>query len=259
MIVQEIFRALCAWAPLSTALSYDNPGLLVGDANTVVKKAVVALDCTTSVIEKARQLGAQLIVTHHPVIFEPLRQVTAQASDSRVYHLVQAGISVISMHTNLDSAPGGVNDCLAAVLGLENIVPVQCEDGFSFRMGNLKAPVSAHNLAQLVQKKLQCTVRFTAGSKPLQKVAVCGGSGGDFIQIARQNGAEALVTADVKHSYFIAAAEQNFTLIDAGHYKTENTVIEPLCEFLRGQCSGIEVISAELPLYELPHNGKDAF
>lgn len=254
MTVQEIFDFLCAWAPLSTALSYDNPGLLVGDANATVKKAVVALDCTASVIEKAKQVGAQLIVTHHPVIFEPLRQVTAQAADSRVYRLVQAGISVISMHTNLDSAPGGVNDCLAAVLGLENVTPVQCEDGFSFRMGSLKAPLSAVQLAQLVQQKLQCTVRFTAGSKPILKVAVCGGSGADLLQIARQSGADALVTADVKHSCFIAAAEQDFTLIDAGHYKTENTVIEPLCEFLRRQCGNTEFISAELPLYELPNH-----
>lgn len=248
MTVQDIFTALCRLAPLETALSYDNPGLLVGSAKDEVQKCVVALDCTTSVLQTAQQVGAQLIVTHHPVIFNPLHAVTASGEDSRVYHCIRAGVSVISMHTNLDSATGGVNSCLAEALGLLRVKPVLGEDGFVFRAGELPQPLNAKELAAFVGRRLQTKVRYVAGSGPVRTVAVCGGSGADLLQTARQNGADALVTADVKHSAFIAALEQNFTLLDAGHYQTENTVIQPLCQYLRQQCAGVEFISAELPI-----------
>ena len=131
MTVQDIFTALCQLAPLETALSYDNPGLLVGNAEDKVQKCVVALDCTTSVLQTAQQLGAQLIVTHHPVIFNPLRAVTATGEDSRVYRCIRAGVAVISMHTHLDSAAGGVNSCLAEALGLLKVKPVVENDGWT--------------------------------------------------------------------------------------------------------------------------------
>ena len=247
MTVQDIFTALCQLAPLETALSYDNPGLLVGNAEDKVQKCVVALDCTTSVLQTAQQLGAQLIVTHHPVIFNPLRAVTATGEDSRVYRCIRAGVAVISMHTNLDSAAGGVNSCLAEALGLLKVKPVVENDGFVFRLGELPQPLTAKELAAFVGQRLQTKVRYVAGG-PVRTVAVCGGSGADLLQTARQNGADALVTADVKHSAFIAALEQNFTLLDAGHYQTENTVIQPLCRYLRQQCAGGEFFSAELPI-----------
>ena len=117
-----------------------------------------------------------------------------------------------------------------------------------FRAGELPQPLNAKELAAFVGRRLQTKVRYVAGSGPVRTVAVCGGSGADLLQTARQNGADALVTADVKHSAFIAALEQNFTLLDAGHYQTENTVIQPLCQYLRQQCAGVEFISAELPI-----------
>ena len=249
--VQEIFNCLCRLAPLETALSFDNPGLLVGDAAQQVKRAVVCLDCTTGVIEQAVEMGAQLIITHHPVLFTPLKAVTENAVDSRVYRCVQAGISVISMHTNLDSADGGVNDCLAAALGLKNMKKIADAEGFCFRAGMLAGPLTAKQLALLVQKNLNGTVRYTGGSKTISCVAVCGGSGADQMARAIESGADALVTADVRHNYFIEAIERDFTLIDAGHYKTENTVIQPLCKFLQQQCGGVSFTPVELPLFDL--------
>lgn len=249
MTVQDILLALCQLAPLEAAMSYDNPGLLVGDPAAAVEKCVVALDCTTQVLAQAGQLGAQLIVTHHPIIFNPLHAVVNSGDDARVFRCAQAGVAVISMHTNLDSAEGGVNTCLARALGLLKVQPVACSDGFVFRKGQLEKPLSAKKLAELTARQLHTGVRYVAGSQPIQTVAVCGGSGADLLQTARQNGADALVTADVKHSAFIAALEQDFTLLDAGHYQTENTVIRPLCDYLRRQCGGVEFLPAELPIF----------
>ncbi len=225
MKVNDIYLFLNELCPFDTACDFDNAGLLVGDKDASVTKVVVALDCTESVVNQAIELGAELIITHHPVIFSPLKSVL---SGSIAYKLIKNGISVISAHTNLDVADGGVNDCLANALELKQVEKIICEDGFSFRKGVLDNEYTPTDFAKFVGQRLNFSPRFTIGKKNIKTVAVCGGSGGDMLYDAIKAGANALVTADVKHHVLLEAAQLSFTLIDCGHFNTEDVVIEPL-------------------------------
>ena len=240
MKVSDIYNVLNQMAPLELALSFDNVGILLGDPGKEVVKTIVCLDCTTAVVETAIKEKAELIITHHPIIFEPLKSVV-KSQGNVVYDCLANGISVISMHTNLDSSVGGVNDCLAKILELEMVETVEDDEGFSFRKGNLKKPTSAKELAEFVKNKLGGNVRYTDGEKNIKTIAVCGGSGGSELSLAMKN-ADAFVTADVKHNVFIEAALKKYTLIDAGHFHTENVVVEPLAETLNQKISNVEFI-----------------
>ncbi len=229
MKVNDIFEFLNEFCPFDTACDFDNTGLLIGDKDCDVTRVVVALDCTEDVINEATKIGAELIITHHPVIFSPLKSVTA---DGIAYRLIKSGISVISAHTNLDITDGGVNDCLAKALKLRNVEKIVCEDGFSFRKGVLDKEYTPDEFALYVKEALNFSPRFTIGKTKIKTVAVCGGSGGDMLYDAVNANADALVTADVKHNIFIEAANMDFTLIDCGHFNTEDVVIEPLKSIL---------------------------
>lgn len=244
MQVKDVYEKLNEMAPFSLALSYDNPGLLIGDAEADVTRVLVALDCTPAVVAEAKSMGAQLIVTHHPVIFDPLRSVTA-GENSVVYACLTSGIAVISAHTNLDSANSGVNDCLAAALGLTDVTVIEDDEGFRFRKGVLEPPLSADAFAVRIKSVLGGVVRYTDGGKPIQTVAVCGGSGGDLLELARAE-ADAYVTADVKHKTLIRASTLGFSLFDAGHFHTEDTVIKPLAERLAACLPGVAVLPMHL-------------
>lgn len=232
MKIKDILNKINEVAPFSLALSYDNSGFLIGDDESDVTKVIVALDCTSDVIDEAVKEKAELIITHHPVIFDPLKSVTAQ-SNSIVYNCIKNNIAVISVHTNLDSASGGVNDSLALALGLKNVQKIEGDEGFLFRFGELEKEASSDELAERIKKSLGGVVRYTNSSKPIKTVAVCGGSGGDFLELAISK-ADAFVTSDIKHKLLIKASAMGYALFDAGHFHTEDTVIEPLVETLQG-------------------------
>ena len=244
MRVKEILNKLDEMAPLSLALSYDNSGFLVGDSNAEVKTAVVALDCTKEVLDFAIENKAELVITHHPLIFDPLKSVTNESGEI-VFSLISNKISLISMHTNLDSAKGGVNDALAKALELKKIKKIVDDEGFAFRMGELASPMSANEFAVFIKQKLGGVVRYTNSDTPIKKVAVCGGSGGDLLDLAKQN-ADAFVTADVKHKQLIKSANMGYSIFDAGHFHTENTVIEPFCNALKKAIPSVEFLSYNL-------------
>lgn len=244
MRVKEILNKLDEMAPLSLALSYDNVGFLVGDSNAEVKTAVVALDCTKEVLDFATEKNAELIITHHPLIFDPLKSVTNESSEI-VFSLISSKISLISMHTNLDSAKGGVNDALAKALELTKVKKIVDDEGFAFRKGELKHKMSADEFAVFVKQKLGGVVRYTDSDTLIKTVAVCGGSGGDLLDLAKQN-ADAFVTADVKHKQLIKAANMNYSIFDAGHFHTENTVIEPFCDAIKKAIPSVEFFTFNL-------------
>lgn len=241
MKVLDIFNLINGMAPIETALSFDNVGILVGDPEAEVKKAVVALDCTPAVVRKALDERAELIITHHPVIFEPLKSVV-KSEGNVVYDCLVNGIAVISMHTNLDVAKGGVNDCLARALELCDIQSVVDDEGFSFRKGTLKTEMTADELANYIKEKLGGTVRYTTCKNSIKTVCVCGGSGGSELTLAMEC-ADAFVTADVKHNLFIEASAKDFPLFDAGHFHTENVVIDPLAKELSKKIEKLEFIA----------------
>lgn len=229
MTVQNIFDFLNNKFPTDTACDFDNVGLLVGDPDTEVKNAVVALDCTPSAINTAVNKGAQLIITHHPIIFNPLKQVLA---GSAVYEVIKSGISVISMHTNLDVGIGGVNDCLSSALTLNNVAKVSAEDGYLLNIGELTSPLYPDDLAVYIKEKLGGAVKYFGADKEIKRVLLCSGSGGSYLAEALRHNCDALITADVKHNQFLDAERLGISLFDAGHFDTEDIVIDPLKRLL---------------------------
>lgn len=237
--VNEILDFLSAQYPLETACDFDNVGLLVGDGNAKVTKALVCLDCDLGAVRYAADLGIQLIITHHPVIFDGIKNVLC---GSVVYELIKNGISVISMHTNLDIADNGVTVALCQCLGFENIAKYIAYDGFTLRSAvcNFK---NADKLAIHLKATLGGAVRYVDADKPINRVLVCSGSGGDFLTDAARGGFDALITADVKHHLFVAAKDLGVSLFDAGHYHTENVIITPLKAVLDQKFKGIDFIT----------------
>lgn len=234
--VAEIKDEIHKMAPFSTAMSFDNVGILVGDPQQNVTRVLLALDVTRSVVEEACALGAELIISHHPVIFTPLKQLTA---NSIPYRLAQKGIAVISAHTNYDLAPKGVNFCLAKALRLSNLEPFQFDEKTGLALGlvgDLSADpdLSPQAFAQYVKEKLHCGgVKYTQGDRSIRKVAVGCGASSDLIFDAIGCGADAFVTGESKHHELLAAAEHGITMVDAGHFNTEDVAMEPLGKILQ--------------------------
>lgn len=237
MTVNDIFDYLNSLYPVNTACDFDNPGILVGDKSAEVQRAVISLDCTDSSIEKAVENRCQLIITHHPVIFEPLKNVL---SDSPVYRLIKNGISVISMHTNLDIGKGGVNDTLCEVLGLKNTEKYSADDGFPLNTGLLPVQMTPEQLAGYIKEKLGGHIKYSSGNKNINRVLVCSGSGGSYFTELIRSGCDAIITADVKHNVFIDAARLGKSVFDAGHFETEDIVINRLNDMLCGHFKNIE-------------------
>lgn len=238
MTVQDIFEFLNQKYPTYTACGFDNVGTLVGDRNQTVTKAIVALDCTMPVIKEAVKNGCELIITHHPIIFSGLKSVL---SDTLVYEIIKNGLSVISMHTNLDQGDGGVNDSLCNAIGLTNIETVETHDNFLIKKGEI-APLSADDFALHLKTVLNYPVKYV-GEGEIKKVLVCSGAGSQYHTLLKENGCDALVTADVRHNNFLEAAQNGFALYDCGHFNTEVVVVKPLCELLSKQFNNIQFIA----------------
>lgn len=237
MTVNHVFEALNTLAPFHTQMGFDNAGILIGSACQKVTKVGVALDVTLDVLNQAIEQGVDCVVSHHPIIFSGLKAIP---TESVVYRAIQHSIAVISAHTNLDAAQGGVNDCLAQQLGLCDIEPIGLPDEPTpamGRVGMLSGPMTADDFAKLVGEQLNTRAKYVSASRMIQKIVVCGGAGADFLEPAMLAKADALVTAEVKHHQFLMAAEADFMLVDAGHFETEQVVLRPLCDYLNRELS----------------------
>ncbi len=224
MTVRDIYDKIDAAFPFSLACEWDNVGMLVGDECSPVTKAVVTLDCTKNAVDYATEIGAELIITHHPIIFDPLKKVTC---NSVVYECIKSGISVISAHTNLDVADGGINDELCKLLELKSVQKITADD-FTIRKGVLDKTLTAEEFSSKLKNIFSVNVRYTDAKKPIKTVAVCSGAGGGMLEDVLLTDADAFVTGDVKHSQFILAANCGFSVFDCGHFGTENIIVEPL-------------------------------
>ncbi len=222
--ITQIYETLQTLAPLDLAAKWDNVGLLV-DAGTAPTAVLFALDITPEVVQEAAELGCQLIVSHHPVIFDPLKQLTAQDVP---FQLVAGGISAICMHTNLDATDGGVNDVLAGLLGLQEAEHCAEDCG---RIGVVE-PISAAAFAKKCATVLGTQIQWTAtdADKTITKVAVVGGAGGSFTSEIAQLGADAFVTGEAGHHHALDAKRLGLTLLVAGHYATERPVVPVLAQ-----------------------------
>lgn len=247
--VKDILTYLETLAPASMKMDWDNVGLLCGSSSQSVHKILVALDPFEHVCREAAEIGADLIVTHHPLIFQPCKAVTDETSLGRsILFLVSHGICAVNAHTNLDCAPGGVNDILAQKLGLENIQVIapsgtdeQGQPWGLLRQGTVLEQPLAQFLTQ-VKQQLDCPgLRYVDGSKPVHKVAVGGGSCASELTDAAAAGCDTFVTADVKYNQFWDARELGINLIDAGHFYTENPVCPAIAEKLQSNFPEISV------------------
>lgn len=231
--IQDILNFTETFAPLSLAMDFDNCGLLVGNETQPVLNVLVALDITQDTVQEAEDLHADLIISHHPVIFSPLKKLK---TDSIPYLLAQKSIAALCLHTNLDlSEKFGVNTCLAKALQLKNIKcymnPQQEE---CLVTGELDEEIAPWEFADLVKRSLNCGgVRYTQRNGTVKKAALSSGAGGDSIYLAHKLQAQAFVTGEIKHHQLLDAKQYNITAVDAGHFSTENIVVAPLVKKLQ--------------------------
>ena len=244
--VNEIRNRCLVWAPQEWKEEWDNVGLLCGRSDTEVTRVLVALDVTRAVAKEAVAFGAELIVSHHPLLFSVSNLSDETPEGALLLYLVQHGISVISLHTNLDSAPGGVNDVLARQLDLENVHTFDGSEYGIGRVGDVAEQTLVH-FVQFVKDRLSAPgIRYADGGKQVRRVAVGGGSCMDYLPQALAAGCDTFVTGDVKYHQFQKAAALGVNLIDAGHFPTEDPVCNVLCDYLLGQFPEIEVKKSEI-------------
>lgn len=240
MKIQAIYDAVNTLAPFSLQEDWDNAGFLVGDMQTEVRRVLLALDPSLAVIHEAKALGAELVITHHPIIFHAQKSFTA---GNLAFEAARQGIAVLSAHTNYDAAAGGVNDVLVSLLGIREVEDLFAKDEpqAMLRRGVL-APCSARAFASEIQSALGAPVRFCLPEKEIRTVAVCGGAGGMFFDTVSDAGLDAFVTGDADHHQFLDAAEKGIALFSAGHFETEQPAVAALAEVLKTMFADVEFL-----------------
>lgn len=230
--VKDFYDYLNSIAPFETQEDWDNSGMLVGDIEAEVKKVAVALDITPEEIKKAKTIGANLIISHHPVIFNHIKSVT---KGSVPYELVASSINALCCHTPLDIAEGGTNDSLAELLGIN----VTRADDPILRLGTVE-PTTAATLAEKIAKALNTTVRYADAGRTIEKIAICTGAGCSLIEATDK--IDAFITGDASHHNFLDCVGEGITLIAAGHYETEIVVVPVIVKKLQARFPEIEII-----------------
>lgn len=250
--VADILHCIETLAPRSMKESWDNVGLNCGHLDRQVTKILVALDPFAHVCQEAKDFGAQLLVTHHVLIFQPGFLTDADEQGRNALFLIENGIAHINAHTNLDVAPGGVNDCLAAKLGLSGVRVIHPSgvDEAGREWGLLRCGYteeqSLASFLTFVKEALGCEgLRYVDGGKPVRKVAVGGGSCGSEMLEAVDAGCDTFVTSDIKYNQFWDAKDLGLNLIDAGHFYTENPVVFYLADKIQAAFPEIAVKISE--------------
>lgn len=247
----QIYKALDACAPFALQMDFDNAGFLVGDGSAAVHRILVALDITEDVVREAAQWGAQLIVSHHPVIFHPIKAIRREEPVGRLLMmLIEHQIGAICCHTNLDAVQEGVNDVLARAVGLTELGQLRQtgtdERGAPYgigRVGRLKGgPLPLRDYLLQVKEALHPNgLRFCDAGRPVSRVAVGGGACGDMLKDAVAAGCDTFLTSDVSYHVFLDARGWKINLIDAGHFPTEDVICTPLADFLDRSFADLEV------------------
>jgi len=241
--VSEIAAFLNKEIPFSLKMEFDNVGLLCGFPEQEVTRTLVVLDITLEAIQEAEALGAELIVSHHPVIFTPMKRILYDTPEGkRLIRLLQSGISAICLHTNLDLVEGGVNTALTAALGGEEEEHLEIGS-----VCHLPEPMSMEAfLAQTGDALNAQDMRFYDAGRSVEWVAVCGGAGADIIYEAPRLGCDTVLTGEIKHHQWIDGAELGLNLIEGGHFATENIVTPVLAELLRREYPDMDTCLSRL-------------
>jgi dinuclear metal center YbgI/SA1388 family protein len=253
MTVHDFYLLLNRIAPFDTQAEFDNAGLLVGSPAAEVTCVLLALDVTEPVIDEAVSLGAQLIITHHPLMFSARRQLTDEDYEGRlIRRLVREDLSLIAAHTNLDQAPCGVNDTLAELCGLTEV----SGEGF-FRCGLLEEAMTASACAEELGRRLGTTVRLMGPEDALiRKIGLCSGGGSDEWTTAADAGCDAFLSGEIKHHHALAMADRGMAAFECGHFATEEPAVEVLAVALQKALPALEcnvrVYVSEVPAYAFP-------
>ena len=244
MKVNDVYNAINSLAPFSSAEEWDNCGLLLGSLNDECKTALVCLDITNEVVAQAVENNAQVIISHHPVIFDPLKTIDY---NSKIAKLIRNNIAVISAHTNLDIAENGVNDTLCKILNLTQTA--KTSDSF-LRICECERFENGKELARFVKEKLNShELTFTDTNKPITRIAVCSGSGSSLAEDVISQKVDAFITGELKHNAMLDLFDAGICAVMAGHFSTEVVITKPLTEKLKRLLPKINFLTAtETPL-----------
>lgn len=232
--------------PLSSAFEWDNCGILLGDSEKDIKTVLLSLDVTCAVAEEAKSVGADLILSHHPILFDGTKRITGDTAEGRlILKLLQNGICVYSAHTNCDVGKKGINARLAKIFNLKK--PEFLEENGLGRIGNLKTSVSFGDFTILAKKLLNTPTVRVCGDKntEISRVAIASGACADSIPTAVKKGADVIVTADMKYHDMLNYSQEGICIIDAGHYPTEIIVTDIFYELLSD--TGVKLIKSKNP------------
>ena len=251
---RHIVEAIERIAPLPLQEEYDNSGLQVGDINRPVSKVLICLDVTEEVVMEAVAMGAEMVVSHHPLLFRPLKRIAPTDYIGRcVMMAIEHGITLYAAHTNLDNAPDGVNYMMAQVLGLQQLSPLHAlpasrtdrlpEDKRVMAggglIGFLPEPMTEADFIAHVQGRLAAPcIKHNLTERMIHKVAICGGSGSSFIRDAVAAHADAFLTGEIGYHLFFGHPE--ILLMEAGHYETEQYTRQLLAEMIQKACPEVE-------------------
>ncbi len=245
--ISEIYDYIDRIAPFKNQSEWDNSGLIVGSKDKKVNKVLVTLDITAEVADEAADIGAELVISHHPVIFRPLKTLT---DDEPCFRLMKNGISAICTHTPWDMAEGGMNDTIINMLGFEKCEGVLEEERCGLGFGAFCSTDREYTPAELafkIRDALGCEViKYNNTEMPVRKIAVCTGSGGDFVKTAAMMGADAYITSEIHHDKWLLAKRMGLSVFDCGHYHTENPGMETLCRMLAADFPDIEFVMSEM-------------
>lgn len=241
--VKDVYDKIDSISPFSTQESWDNSGLLVGDVDMPANNIYICLDISSEAVFAAKEASAQLIISHHPVIFSPLKNLSP---NDPVWQLAKNNMAAICVHTPFDISKEGINaklyEMLKVKLSLGEIEDSLSGSGFGWIAASEKE-FKADEMADILRETFGCSVvRYCAGSRPIRKIAVCSGSGGSFLSGIINQNCDALITGDVKHDQWYTAKNAGLSLFDCGHYHTEKIAVELLAEKLKAAFPDAEII-----------------
>jgi dinuclear metal center YbgI/SA1388 family protein len=242
--LKAILSILEEIAPSRAAEDWDNPGLQIGRLSQEVRKIFISLDPTLKSLRKAVKRNAQVLLTHHPLIFNPISSVNRDRYPGDIiFQAIEKGISIVAAHTNLDAVYGGISDGLADLLGLQEVEVLEerndLEEGGLGRIGDLSEPANLGEVTERIKGILGAEKVRVVGRRDrrIERVAVVGGAGGGMVDLALKKGAQLLITGDVRHHEALEAEALGLALIDAGHFQTEKTALKSFAHHLRNRFS----------------------
>ena len=236
MKVKDIISVIEEFAPLSVQESWDNSGLCVGSPEDEVTSVLLGLDCTPALIDEAVACGADMIVTHHPLIFKGVKKISPDdQTGEAIIKAIRAGISIYAAHTSADKVLSGVSGAMAERLGLRN-VRILDEDGEGTGLGTIgefEVPMTSEEALAFVKERFG--LKVLKASRPvdgkIERVAMCGGSGGSLIGAAMKSGAQLYISGDISYHNFFT--EPHFMIMDIGHYESEIEIVDILFSLIR--------------------------